>query len=199
MSSRSAAVVDCYFFLDFPKFLTNCHALPFRSQQAFDVRVTYFQHSPRKLPSSCRSDEMPRRYEVCNRIRSIKQRVELRPRSKWGGVLMSHEKYATCIEACVACAQECEHCADACLSNQNVKKMGECIRLDRDCAEICWVAAAYMSRDSRFANDICRLCAEICAACGAECEKHPANHCQRCAEACHRCAEECRQMAGVSA
>ncbi|MHB8866600.1 MAG: hypothetical protein ACYC6N_29930 [Pirellulaceae bacterium] len=43
---------------------------------------------------------------------------------------MSHERYASCIEACVTCAQECEHCADACLSEQNVKMMAECIRLD---------------------------------------------------------------------
>lgn len=112
---------------------------------------------------------------------------------------MAHEKYASCIEACVKCAQECEHCANACLGEPDVGKMAECIRLDRDCAEACWTAAAWMSRDSRFASDLCRLCAEVCEACGSECEKHEEEHCQRCAEACKRCAEECRQMAGVSA
>ena len=112
---------------------------------------------------------------------------------------MAHEKFAACIEACVQCAQECEHCADASLSEKNVAKMAECIRLDRDCAEICWTASAYMSRGSQFASDICRICAEICDLCGAECEKHEPDHCQRCAQACHRCAEECRQMAGVTA
>jgi hypothetical protein len=110
---------------------------------------------------------------------------------------MAHEEYASCIDACVQCAEECEHCANACLSEQDVKKMAECIRLDRDCAEICWSAAAWMSRDSQSAVDICRLCAEVCDACGAECEKHQAEHCQRCSEACRRCAEECRQMAGA--
>jgi hypothetical protein len=48
---------------------------------------------------------------------------------------MISEQYKSCIEACVQCAQECEQCADACLSEQDVKKMAECIRLDRDCAE----------------------------------------------------------------
>ena len=110
---------------------------------------------------------------------------------------MAHEKYKTCIDACVACAQECEHCANACLSERDVKKMADCIRLDRDCADICWSSAGWMSRDSQFAADLCRLCAEICDACGAECEKHEAEHCQHCAEACRRCAEECRQMASA--
>ena len=112
---------------------------------------------------------------------------------------MSHQEFQTCIEACVRCAQECEHCANACLDEQNVKEMAECIRLDRDCAEICWGAAALMSRGSRFAHDLCRLCTEICEACGAECRKHQMDHCQRCADACEQCAEECRRMAGVAA
>jgi hypothetical protein len=76
--------------------------------------------------------------------------------------------------------------------------MAECIRLDKDCAEICWLAAAYMSRGSQFLRDICRICAEICEACGAECRKHQAEHCQRCAEACEQCAQECRSMAGAA-
>ncbi len=112
---------------------------------------------------------------------------------------MAHDKYASCIEACVQCAQDCEHCASACLGEQDVAKMAECIRLDRDCAEICWTAAAWMSRNSRFAADLCRLCAEVCEACATECEQHEDQHCQRCAFSCRRCAEECRQMAGVGA
>lgn len=41
------------------------------------------------------------------------------------------------------------HCADACRGEQDVKMMAECIRLDRDCAEICRAAAAWMSRGSK--------------------------------------------------
>jgi hypothetical protein len=58
---------------------------------------------------------------------------------------MTHQQYQSCIEACVACAQECEHCANACLQEKDVAKIAECIRLDRDCAEICWGAAAWTS------------------------------------------------------
>jgi hypothetical protein len=70
---------------------------------------------------------------------------------------MVHQEHQSCIEACIRCAQECEHCANACLSEQDVKKMAECIRLDKDCAEVCWSAAAFMSRDSRFMQHICRI------------------------------------------
>jgi hypothetical protein len=76
--------------------------------------------------------------------------------------------------------------------------MAGCIRLDRDCAQLCWAAAAFMSRGSPFLNDLCRLCAEVCGACGEECARHPQDHCQRCAEACRHCAEECRRMAGAA-
>lgn len=112
---------------------------------------------------------------------------------------MSHHQHQSCIDACIRAAQECEHCEAACLGESDVQSMGKCIRLDRDCAAICWQAAAFMSRDSRFANAVCRVCADICEACAAECEKHPHDHCRRCAEACRRCVEECSRMAGAVA
>lgn len=110
---------------------------------------------------------------------------------------MSNQQFQACIEACIQCAQDCEHCADACLSESHVDKMAECIRLDRDCAELCWTAAALMSRGSQFATELCRVCADACAACGDECGKHEADHCQKCAASCHSCAEECRRMVGA--
>lgn len=112
---------------------------------------------------------------------------------------MTHEQFRSCIDGCVRCAEECDHCASVCLSEQDVKSLAECIRLDMDCAEICWTAASSMSRGSQFAQDVCRVCAEVCDACGAECEKHSKmDHCRKCGEACRQCAEECRRMAGAA-
>lgn len=116
----------------------------------------------------------------------------------FGGCEMAHQEYQACIEACVRCAQECENCANACLFEPDAKAMAGCIRLDKDCAAICWLTAAFMSRRSEFDTDVCRLCAAVCEACGTECEKHPHDHCQRCAEACRTCAEECRKVAGIA-
>lgn len=108
---------------------------------------------------------------------------------------MAHQSFQTCIDACNACADACDHCATACLAEPDVKMMAECIRLDMDCAAICRLAAGYIARDSKFAIELCELCADVCEACGTECAKHQAQHCQDCAQACRRCAEECRRMA----
>ncbi len=48
--------------------------------------------------------------------------------------------------------------------------MADCVRLDRECADMCAFAAEAMSRNSPFAQQICQLCAEICEACGNECK-----------------------------
>jgi len=112
---------------------------------------------------------------------------------------MFHEEMQSCIDACVSCAQECERCAEACLEEKDIRSLAECMRLDRDCADMCWTAAGLMSRSSHFAHDACRVCAEICDTCAGECAKHEMDHCQRCAEACRTCAEECRRMAAAAA
>ena len=85
------------------------------------------------------------------------------------------------------------------MSERDVAKMAECIRLDKDCAEACWLAAGFMSRGSQFAQELCKVCVDICEACSHECRKHKMDHCQRCADACERCAEECRSMAQMAA
>lgn len=108
---------------------------------------------------------------------------------------MAHEQFKSCIEECLRCAQECEQCVTACLGEADVQRMAECVRLDRDTADFCRLAATLMSRGSPLAAAVCRACAEACGACGAECGKHQDEHCRRCAEACRRCAEECGRMA----
>ncbi|MCP2936746.1 four-helix bundle copper-binding protein, partial [Salmonella enterica subsp. enterica serovar Typhimurium] len=71
---------------------------------------------------------------------------------------MPHERFNACIEACNACAVACDHCAASCLQESNVQQMADCIRLDVDCAQVCRLAAAVMSRGSQFASDVCQLC-----------------------------------------
>lgn len=107
---------------------------------------------------------------------------------------MSHEKYLSCIEACSASAVECSHCESACLEEQNVKMLAACIKLNHDCAAICFLAMEAMAGGSEFAKQICGLCAEICTACADECERHVHEHCKECAEACRNCAIECGKI-----
>lgn len=111
---------------------------------------------------------------------------------------MPHQQFKSCIDACNACAEACDHCAASCLKEKDVQAMARCISLDIDCAEICRLAAAYMSRASECAGTICETCADVCDACAEECAKHTKmEHCRECAEACRRCAQECRRMASM--
>ncbi|OCA85093.1 four-helix bundle copper-binding protein [Pseudobacillus wudalianchiensis] len=103
--------------------------------------------------------------------------------------------YEECIKACIECMEACNHCYDSCLKEEDVSMMAGCIRLDRECADICALAIKSMQSNSPFAKQICQLCADICEACGNECKKHEHDHCQKCAEACFRCAEECHKLA----
>lgn len=108
--------------------------------------------------------------------------------------MMMSPEMKKCLEACSTCAWECESCATACLEEPDVKAREMCIKLLRDCADICVLSAQWMSRGSKYAQALCSLCAEICDACGAECAKFKDEHCQRCAQTCRMCAEECRRM-----
>ncbi|MDH6430425.1 four-helix bundle copper-binding protein [Paenibacillus odorifer] len=108
---------------------------------------------------------------------------------------MAHQNYKECIDECLKCMIACNHCYSACLDEDHVGMMKECIRLDRECADICEFAAHAMSMNSKYATEICLACAEACEACGNECQKHDHEHCQQCAEACFACAKVCREMA----
>ena len=109
---------------------------------------------------------------------------------------MPHSQYRNFIDAANACATACDHCAVSCLAEREVQHLARCIQLDVDCAEICRLAASYMSRGSELAAVVTQACAEVCNACAEECEQHAAmEHCKDCAQACRRCAELCRRMA----
>ena len=95
----------------------------------------------------------------------------------------------TFIEESYACAQTCTACADACLAEEMVAELRQCIRLNLDCADICAAAGAMASRRTGSNEAVLaaaiRACAEACRRCGDECqsraEKH--EHCRICAEA----------------
>ncbi|MFC6998221.1 four-helix bundle copper-binding protein [Rufibacter roseus] len=99
------------------------------------------------------------------------------------------------IDALINCYLSCEHCASACLEEDNVKMMAACIKLDRDCADICKLTATFLARGSEHGKHLLQECIELCQKCGDECAKHEADHCKQCAEACYRCVEACRSLA----
>ena len=108
---------------------------------------------------------------------------------------MAHNKEL--IQKLAECAAACEMCADACLDEQDIQMMVQYIRLDRDCAKICYTTASFVASHSQHAEHLIRECQEICRACAEECAKHDADHCQQCAQACRECAEACGSFSGV--
>ncbi|PLT27534.1 four-helix bundle copper-binding protein [Peribacillus deserti] len=107
---------------------------------------------------------------------------------------MSHEKYQSLIQALHDCMAACNHCFDACLMEDHVEVMRECIRLDRECADYCAYFEQALSKGTPFVSELANVCATICEACGNECKRHEHDHCQRCAEACFACADQCRNL-----
>ena len=101
------------------------------------------------------------------------------------------------IEEAYACAQSCIACADACLGEEMVADLRQCIRLNLDCGEICQAAGRMASRRTGSNETVLRAvieaCARSCRECGEECGRHADRHehCRICAEACRTCAEAC--------
>ena len=100
----------------------------------------------------------------------------------------------TLINALTACVTACNHCADACLDEDNIKMMVDCIRTDRVCAEVCGTTAKVLLTSYKDVNGLVKYCQQICTACADECEKHEHQHCQDCAKACRACEDACKSF-----
>lgn len=101
------------------------------------------------------------------------------------------------INEAYACAQACTSCADACLAEDSVGRLRQCIRVNADCADICVATATVASRRTGSNEEVIRrmldACATACRLCGEECGQHAEHHrhCRVCADACRRCADAC--------
>lgn len=106
-----------------------------------------------------------------------------------------------CIEACFDCEQSCIACADACLGEDMVQQLTQCIRLNLDCADVCRAAGAMASRrtgsNEQVLRTILEACAAACRRCAQECRSHAQKHehCALCAEACRDCESLCTEAA----
>lgn len=102
------------------------------------------------------------------------------------------KKHRELLNTLTNCIAECENCASSCLEEDNPKALAACIKLNKDCADICNLAIKFLSRDSKKTISAIGICADICAECAKECEKHDHDHCIDCAEACRQCEQSCR-------
>ena len=109
---------------------------------------------------------------------------------------MENEQIQKCIEACLKAMVACEHCSahDLMDEGENAEQMKRCIRINRDCADVCSLTARLLARHSEHGMHLMKECMELCEKCAQECEQHEHQHCKECAAACRACLEECRKM-----
>jgi hypothetical protein len=124
-----------------------------------------------------------------NANNKIKIHMNTQPKTSSSTLTPPH---ANLIQELVNCALACEACASACLAEEDVTMMTRCIELDRDCSDVCSLAARLVLRESEVASHYLKAVEEICELCAEECNKHEHAHCKACAEACQSCAEACR-------
>lgn len=103
------------------------------------------------------------------------------------------------INQAYACAQTCTSCADACLAESMVAELRQCIRLNLDCADVCFATATTLNRRAGSNEEVARrmleACITSCRLCGDECARHASQHmhCGICAESCRTCASACEK------
>ncbi|BCG59579.1 MULTISPECIES: four-helix bundle copper-binding protein [Paenibacillus] len=107
---------------------------------------------------------------------------------------MTRIQYQDCIDACLKCMNACNSSYVSSLKEYDLALLRDCIRMDRECADICAYAIQAMTRQSPYVADICSLCADICEATAKECGRYEQTHCRNCIDACLDCAKACREI-----
>lgn len=102
---------------------------------------------------------------------------------------MRHSELINVLSDCVA---HCNYCADACLEEENIKMMVDCIRMDRACAEVCSTTIKLLASGYSDVLGMVGYCYKTCLQCAEECALHDMQHCKDCAKACRACAEACK-------
>jgi len=103
------------------------------------------------------------------------------------------DEMSECLKACVDCAAVCSVCSAACLMEENLGALRQCILLDLNCAKICEATAGVLARRVGLGREILLACAQACRLCADECDKHASMHahCRVCADACRRAEKAC--------
>ncbi|MDO9501421.1 four-helix bundle copper-binding protein [Falsiroseomonas sp.] len=136
---------------------------------------------------------MTRHHERRKPLMHAQQIIATHPQVKGN----TNDALIRCIEQCYDCGQACIACADACLGEDMVAQLAQCIRSDLDCADACFATGAVASRRTGSNEAVIRAmltaCETACRACAEECERHAGHHehCRICAEACRACERAC--------
>lgn len=96
------------------------------------------------------------------------------------------------IHALGTCVDSCHYCANACLNENHVQQMVDCMRANHVCAEVCSALHQLLLMNYDDVTELVEYCIKVCNDCAVECEKHAHEHCQKCAVACRECIVLCQ-------
>jgi len=104
------------------------------------------------------------------------------------------DKVESLIQTLTQCAKYCDLCAAACLGEEDLSSVRNCINTDLACSAACKNSSQLLIWENNFVKTSLHLCAEICADCASECEKHHHEHCKLCARVCREAAAQCMEF-----
>lgn len=106
---------------------------------------------------------------------------------------------AAAIEECFASTQVSTACADACLREQTIAELVQCVGTSLDSADISDATGRVLLRHTGHNGHLTRAtleaCITACKACGDDCEQHTGTeHCRSCGETSRRCERACGEL-----
>ena len=108
-----------------------------------------------------------------------------------------NEALATAIRHIMYAAPITASCADACLAEDGVADMRQCIRLCSDTSDICTMATTVATRRTGSNEAVLRQALELvvsaCQTCADECGKHDMDHCKQCETMCREVVGDARK------
>ena len=108
-----------------------------------------------------------------------------------------NEDLATAIRHIMFAAPITTSCADACLAEEGVADMRQCIRLCSDTSDICAMATTVATRRTGTNEAVLRQVLELvvaaCDGCASECDRHDNEHCRQCAVMCREVVGDARK------
>lgn len=101
-----------------------------------------------------------------------------------------------CVDKLLECYKVCSLCLQHCLSMGGKHVTEEHISAMIECEEMCQTSAEFLINDSKFAHELCGICARICDSCADSCLEVDENDptMKECARVCRETADACRIM-----
>lgn len=106
---------------------------------------------------------------------------------------MDEDRLQYCINICWSCRDVSQKALYNYCLKRGDKFVDEAhVKVMTDSIQMCQTAADFMTRNSKFNDAVCEICAYICDRCADSCEKLNTEEMLHCAEMCRKCAAYCR-------